>query len=352
MNEITIGDCKIGPAHAPFIIAEMSGNHNGSLEHALRLCDSAKAAGAHAIKLQTYTADTMTLDAGSAEFLISDPESLWHGMTLYQLYQQAATPWHWHEAIFRHCNDLGLIAFSTPFDASAVDFLEALQVPCYKIASLEILDLPLIRKAAATGKPLIISTGAATFAEIDEAVAAASSAGCSELLLFKCTSGYPTPCDQCHLRTLPHLAQSFGALVGLSDHTLGIGAAVASIALGACAIEKHIVYSRAEGGIDAAFSLEPAEFKALCSEALRAWQALGHIHYGATPSEKTSLSHRRTLYFVCALKSGDIITPEHIRAIRPGHGLPPKEFDHLIGRKVNRDVVRGEPVCWSAIEGV
>lgn len=346
MREITIANRKIGLQHPPFIIAEMSGNHNGSLERALRLVDAAKAAGADAVKLQTYTAETMTLDLNEGEFLISDPTSLWYGKTLYQLYQEAHTPWEWHGPIFQRCQELGLIFFSTPFDASAVDFLETFNVPCYKIASLEILDHPLIRKAASTGKPLIISTGASTLSEIEEAVSAATQAGCQDIMLFKCTSAYPTTPEHCNLRTIPHLADSFNTLVGLSDHTLGIGAAIASITLGACTIEKHLALSRAEGGVDAAFSLEPFEFRSLVTECTNAWKALGKIHYGMLDSERTSYSHRRSLYFGSDLKAGDIITPEHLRAIRPGSGLHPKEFSTLCGLKVAHDVKRGEPVRW------
>lgn len=350
MPDITIANRKIGPNHPPFIIAELSGNHHGSLECALKLVDAAKAAGAHAVKLQTYTPDTMTLDLSRNEFLITDKSSLWFGKTLYQLYQEAQTPWEWHEPIFQRCQKHGLIYFSSPFDSSAIDFLETLKVPCYKIGSLEIIDLPLIRKAAATKKPVILSTGAATLGEIDEAVMTARQAGCRDILLFKCTSAYPTPPEHCHLRTLPHLAASFGTPVGLSDHTLGIGAAIASIALGACAIEKHLTLSRKSGGVDAAFSLEPAEFSTLVQESMHAWQALGKVFYGKQASESTSYSHRRSLYFVQDMKAGETITPQHIRGIRPGLGLPPKEYDHLIGLKVSCDIKRGTPIRWESLK--
>ena len=350
MSEISIANRKIGLNHTPFIIAELSGNHNGSLENALKLVEAAKKAGAHAVKLQTYTPDTMTLDLNKNEFLIQDKESLWNGMTLYDLYKEAQTPWKWHKPIFQRCCELGLIYFSTPFDDSAVDFLEELNVPCYKIASLEIVDLPLIRKAASTKKPLIFSTGAATLGEIAEAVNTAREAGCKELMLFKCTSAYPTPPENCHLRTLPHLAASFDTPVGLSDHTLGIGAAIASIALGACAIEKHITLSREVGGVDAAFSLEPHEFKAMVNEVHRAWQALGRVFYGKTLSEGTSHFHRRSLYFVQDMREGEIITSKHVKAIRPGLGLPPKELEHVIGLKVRCNVNRGDPIAWSKLQ--
>jgi pseudaminic acid synthase len=350
MNELKIGPYSIGSGNPPFIVAEMSGNHNQSLERALMLVDAAKAAGAHAIKLQTYTADTMTLDIHEGEFLIEDKQSLWCGKSLYELYQEAYTPWEWHEPIFKRCHQLGMLGFSTPFDDSSVDFLEKLNVPCYKIASLEITDHRLIRKAALTGKPIMISTGAATIEEIDEAVSVVRKAENQNIILLKCTSAYPAPPDEINLRTIPHLANTFQTIVGLSDHTAGVGVAVASIAFGSCVIEKHLTLSRADGGVDAAFSLEPAEFTELTKESLRAWQALGQVQYGVTESEKTSLSHRRSLYFVKDLKAEETITPEHIQAIRPGFGLPTKEYDRLIGRQVSKDVKRGEAVKWDLIK--
>jgi pseudaminic acid synthase len=346
---IQIAHRQVGRGAAPFCIAEMSGNHNGSLEQALRIVDAAAQAGAHALKIQTYTADTMTLDLDEGEFHISDPGSLWAGTSLYRLYQQAMTPWEWHEPIFARARQLGMVPFSTPFDASAVDFLERLQVPCYKIASFENIDLPLIRKAAATGKPLIISTGMANAAELDEAVKAARGAGCRDLILLKCTSTYPASAENSNLLTIPHMRELYGCEIGLSDHTLGVGVAVASVALGASVIEKHFVLSRSEGGVDAAFSLEPHEFKSLVEESERAALALGKVSYGPTAAEEKSLQFRRSLYFVRDVRAGAVISAADVRAIRPGRGLPPKYLDVVIGRKVRGDVRRGSPVAWELL---
>ena len=347
---IQIGPHAIGPGHPPFVIAEMSGNHNGSLERALAIVDAIADSGAQALKLQTYTADTMTLDLAEREFLIDDPKSLWAGRTLYDLYREAHTPWDWHAPIFERARSRGLIAFSTPFDASAVDFLESLRVPLYKIASFENVDLPLIRRVAATGKPMIISTGLATIAEIAEAVAAARGAGCRDLVLLKCTSAYPASPADSHLRTIPHLRAAFGCEVGLSDHTLGNGAALASIALGATVIEKHVTLSRADGGVDSAFSLEPAELKQLVADAERARLALGDVHYGPGPNEFNSLRFRRSLYVVRAVGRGEPFTRENVRAIRPGLGLPPKHFDSVIGRCAARDIAAGTALAWDLID--
>lgn len=350
MPPISIGSYKIGTESPPFIVAEMSGNHNQSLQTALRLVDAAKAAGAHAVKLQTYTADTMTINMREGEFLISDPKSLWYGYSFYDLYQKAHTPWEWHAQIFAHCKKLGLIGFSTPFDATAVDFLESLDVPCYKIASLEIVDHPLIAKAASTGKPLMISTGGATLQEISEATEVAREAGCRDLILLKCTCSYPAPANEANLRTIPHLIKRFETPVGLSDHSLGIGVPIASVAFGACVIEKHLALSRKEGGVDAAFSLEPQELQQLVIESRRAWEALGEIQDGPTDSEKNLIPYRRSLYFVEQLKKGETISSKQIRAIRPGRGLHPKEFPNLMGKKALRDIKRGEPVSWDLID--
>ncbi|KTD24313.1 putative N-acetylneuramic acid synthetase (NeuB) [Legionella lansingensis] len=344
-----IGGVAVGSAAPPFIIAEMSGNHNQSLERALAIVDAIADSGAHALKLQTYTADTMTLDLAEREFFIEDPKSLWKGNSLYKLYEQAHTPWEWHEAIFKRAQTRGLVAFSTPFDATAVDFLESLDVPAYKIASFENTDLPLIRKVAATGKPVIISTGMATLAEIDEAVRTAREAGCQNLVLLKCTSSYPASPASSNLATIPHLKTLFHCEVGLSDHTLGIGAAVASVALGASVIEKHVTLSRAEGGVDAAFSLEPSELKQLVTETQTAWQALGQIQLGPTKEEQGSLVFRRTLYICEDLEAGDVLTSQNLRAIRPGYGLPPKFIDQLIGKRVARPVKRGTCMDWDLI---
>ena len=349
MDDICIGDTLIGSNHPPFIIAEMSGNHNQSLERALEIVEAAARAGVHALKLQTYTADTMTLDVEHGEFFIDDESSLWKGQSLYKLYQQAYTPWEWHKPIFDRCRELGLIAFSTPFDETAVDFLEELDVPCYKIASFENNHLPLIRKVASTGKPLILSTGMATVAELDEAVRTAREAGCRDLILLKCTSTYPASPEDSNLLTIPHMRDLFQCQVGLSDHTLGIGVAVASVALGATVIEKHFTLSRAEGGVDAAFSLEPHEMKLLVEETERAWQALGTISYGVTENEQKSLRFRRSIYVTRDIKAGEKLTKENIRVIRPGFGLAPKYYEIVLGKVVNRDVEKGTPLSWDLI---
>lgn len=337
---------EIGPGSPPFIIAEMSGNHNQSLERALALVEAAAAAGAHALKLQTYTADTITIDVKADGFVVADPGNLWAGATLHHLYQLAHTPWEWHEPIFKRCRELGMLAFSTPFDESAVDFLETLDPPCYKIASFENIHLPLIRKAAATGKPLIISTGMASVAELDDAVRAAREAGCERLVLLKCTSTYPANPENTNILTIPHLRQLFNCEVGLSDHTMGIGVAVASVALGATVIEKHFTMRRSDGGVDSAFSMEPEEMAALARETKQAWQALGKVSYGPTPSEMKSLQFRRSLYIVADLQPGDTLSNENLRAIRPGLGLPPKHLEGLFGKKVNRSIKRGTPMSW------
>ena len=344
-----IENCMIGAGHAPFIIAEMSGNHNQSLDRALAIVDAIAASGAQALKLQTYTADTMTLDLKEREFFISDPKSLWKGNSLYQLYQDAHTPWQWHRPIFERARAKGLIAFSTPFDASAVDFLESLNVPAYKIASFENTDLPLIRRVAATGKPMIISTGMATVAEIDDAVRTARQAGCRHLVLLKCTSSYPADPASSNLAAIASLRTMFDCEVGLSDHTMGIGAAVASVALGARVIEKHVTLSREEGGVDSAFSLEPHELQQLVSETRVAWQSLGEPLLGPTEAELNSLVFRRTLYVCEDLRPGDVLTPANLRAIRPGLGLPPKFLDQLLGKRVTRAVHRGTPMSWDLI---
>lgn len=338
-----------GANAGPFIIAEMSGNHNQSLERALAIVEAAARAGAHALKIQTYTADTMTLDIDSAEFRIDDPGSLWRGKSLYKLYQEAYTPWEWHKPIFDHCQKLGIIGFSTPFDETAVEYLESLDVPCYKVASFEMTDLPLIRKIAATGKPMIISTGMANIAEIEEAVRAARGAGCADIVLLKCTSTYPASPADSNLLTIPHMRELFKCQIGLSDHTMGIGVAVAGVALGATVVEKHFTLSRAEGGVDSAFSLEPAEFAMLVDETRRAWQGLGGIHYGQTGAEKKSLIFRRSLYIAQDMQAGDTFTPDNLRIIRPGLGLPPKYYEVFLGKKIARPAARGTPVTWDLL---
>ena len=349
MQEIVIGGRCIGREHPPFVIAEMSGNHNQSLERALEIVGAASRAGAHALKLQTYTADTMTLDLKEGEFFIEDPKSIWKGNSLYQLYQQAYTPWEWHGPIFERCRELGLICFSTPFDESAVDFLQTLDVPCYKIASFENTDLPLIRRVAATGKPMIVSTGMASLAELDETVAAAREAGCRELVLLKCTSTYPASPENSNLLTIPHLRQTFGCEVGLSDHSMGTGVAVAAVALGASVIEKHFTLKRSDGGVDSTFSLEPAELSVLVADSKSAWQSLGGVSYGATPGEVPSLKFRRSLYLVEDLRAGETLTRENLRAIRPGLGLPAKHLELFLGKKVSRDVKKGTPLDWNLL---
>ena len=347
---MNIGRREVGPGQPPFIVAELSGNHNRSLDRALELVDAAANAGAHGVKLQTYTADTMTLDIREGDFLISDPDSLWHGRTLYDLYDEAHTPWEWHKTIFERCRERGVVGFSTPFDATAVDFLEELDVPCYKIASFENTDLPLIRRVASTGKPVIISTGMASLEELGETVAAAREAGCTDLLLLKCTSAYPASPDAANLRTIPDLRERFNVHVGLSDHTMGLGVSLASVALGATFIEKHFTLSRADGGVDSAFSLEPEEMRALVEESGKAWEALGKVNYELTEKEKKSISFRRSLYFVRDLRAGELLAEGDFRAIRPGGGLPPKHYDQIIGKKIKRDVKAGTATTLDLIE--
>jgi pseudaminic acid synthase len=346
---VNIGGHLVGENYPPFIIAEMSGNHNQSLKKALQIMDAVAQTGAHAIKLQTYTADTITLDIKEGDFFIEDEDNLWRGRSLYDLYKEAYTPWEWHEAIFKRCRELGMIAFSTPFDETAVDFLETLDVPCYKIASFENTDLPLIRRVAATGKPMIISTGMASVAEIDETVRVAREAGCEDLILLKCTSSYPASPEESNLLTIPHMRKLFDCPVGLSDHTMGIGAAVASVALGACLIEKHFTLSRADGGVDAAFSMEPEEMRQLVIETERAWQALGRISYSPGEQESKSLKFRRSLYIAKDMVAGEVLTPENLRIVRPGYGLEPKYYDVLLGKKINRAVKKGTPLSWDLI---
>lgn len=340
---------KIGPGEPPYLIAEMSANHNGSLDRALHIVNEAAQAGADAIKLQTYTADTMTLKVDAPGFVIDDPDSLWHGRHLYDLYEDAHTPWDWHKPIIEHARQLGLACFSSPFDETAVDFLEGLNVPAYKIASFELVDLPLIRKVAATGKPMIMSTGMASLAEIDDAVRTAQDAGNRSLVLLKCTSTYPASPENTNIATIPHLRQAFGTHVGLSDHTMGCGVSVAAVALGAVLIEKHFTLARAEGGLDSAFSMEPHELRQLREEADRAALAIGRIAYGGGLAEKTSKSHRRSLYITRDLKAGEMIDQSAIRAIRPGSGLPPKFLDMMLGKTVKRDVAKGTPVSWELL---
>jgi N-acetylneuraminate synthase len=346
---IKIGSREIGPHQRPYLIAEMSGNHNQSLERALAIVDAAADAGADAIKLQTYTAETMTLNVRQPGFVIDDPKSLWSGRQLYELYQEAHTPWEWHRPIMERATSHGLHCFSTPFDESAVDFLESLDVPAYKVASFENTDLPLIQTVARTGKPMIISTGMASVAEIDEAVRVAHAAGARDLVLLKCTSTYPASPKNTNLRTIPHFRDLFGCEVGLSDHTLGVGVAVAAVALGATVIEKHFTLSRSDGGIDSVFSLEPDEFRSMSVETDRAWQALGMVSYGPTEAERPSLQFRRSLYVAQDIVAGEAFTTTNLRRIRPGNGLECKYYDLLLGRRLVRAARKGEPVAWNMV---
>ncbi len=346
---IKINNKKIGRGCAPFIIAEMSGNHNQSLSKALDIVDAAAKAGSHALKLQTYTADTITLDVKKGDFFISDKDSPWSGNSLHDLYKQAYTPWEWHKPIMQRASDLGMICFSSPFDESAVDFLEDLNVPAYKIASFENNHLPLIKKAASTGKPIIISTGMATVSEIHEAVVAARESGCKDLILLKCTSTYPATPESSNILTIPHMRELFDCEVGLSDHTMGVGTSIAAVAHGATVIEKHFTISRDNGGVDSTFSLEPNELELLVIETKRAFESLGKISYGIVGEEEKSKIFRRSLYIAEDMNSGDIFTKDNLRIVRPGEGLKPKYYDKVLGRKVNCDVKKGHPVSWGLL---
>jgi pseudaminic acid synthase len=343
MKAIQIGSQQVGLEHPPFIIAEMSGNHNQSLERALEIVDAAATAGAHAIKLQTYTADTMTLNVDHDDFKVNDPNSLWYGRHLYELYEEAHTPWEWHKPIMERAAEHGMLCFSSPFDATAVDFLETLNVPAYKIASFENTDVNLIRKVCATGKPVIISTGMASLEDLQLMVNTLREAKCENFMLLKCTSAYPASPADANLKTMPHMGEMMGCQVGLSDHTMGVGVSLAAVALGATVIEKHFCLSREEGGVDSAFSLEPHELKILVEESEKVWQSLGRVQYKTAEVEGNSKQVRRSIYFVKDMKAGDKITEDCIRCIRPGFGLAPKWYDKLIGQRVSKDVVRGEP---------
>ncbi|ETO94525.1 pseudaminic acid synthase [Legionella oakridgensis] len=349
---IQIGDYIISKKNAPFIIAEMSGNHNQSLEKALAIVDAAADAGAHALKLQTYTADTMTLNANHDDFKILDKNSLWYGRHLYDLYGEAHTPWEWHQPIFERARKHGLVCFSTPFDESAVDFLEQFNVPAYKIASFENTDVRLLEKVASTRKPVIISTGMASLDDLRLMTETLRQFGCNNFILLKCTSAYPASPLDANIKTIPHLAEMFDCEVGLSDHTMGIGVPIAAVALGAVVIEKHFCLSRAEGGVDASFSLEPQELKLLVEETERAWQALGRVHYQPSQTEEKSKQFKRSIYFTKDMKAGDIITEDCIRCIRPGYGLPPKYWLSIVGKKVNNDVCAGTKTDWSLLSSI
>ncbi|MGH1338214.1 MAG: pseudaminic acid synthase [Aureispira sp.] len=344
MESIEINNKKIG--EKPFIIAEMSGNHNQSLDRAMAIVEAAAKAGADAIKLQTYTADTMTLKGA---WVIEEEESLWKGIELHDLYKMAYTPWEWHQPIFERAKELGMIAFSSPFDATAVDFLETLDAPLYKIASFENTDHPLLKKVAQTGKPVIMSTGAANLSDIDEAVRVLRENGCTELVLLKCTSTYPASPETTNLATIPHLQQIFDCPVGLSDHTMGVGAAIASVALGACVIEKHFTLSRADGGVDSAFSIEPEELKTLVIESERAFKALGKVQYGIQNAEKNSKQFKRSIYLAKDIKAGDVLSMDHLKVIRPGFGLEPKYLDVVLNKTIHQDIKAGTPLTWELL---
>jgi N-acetylneuraminate synthase len=347
---IEIAERNIGKEYKPFIIAEMSGNHNHSLERALQIVEAASKAGVHALKLQTYTADTMTLDISEGDFYIDDPNSLWHGKSLYELYQQAYTPWEWHEPIFDKCRELGLIYFSTPFDFTAVDFLEELDVPCYKIASFENTDIPLLKKVAKTGKPVIMSTGMATLEELEESVQTIKDNGCKDIILLKCTSSYPASPANANILTIPDMKQKFpDCEIGLSDHTMGIGVSIASVALGSTIIEKHFTLSRNDGGVDAVFSMEPDEMKLLVDEVEKAWLSLGKASYELTEKEKASMIFRRSLYIAKNIKAGEVFTEKNLRSIRPGLGLKPKYYEQIFGKKAKIDIKKGTPSSWDLI---
>lgn len=346
---INIFGRKIGQDYPPFVIAEMSGNHNQSFERAIEIVDAAADAGAHAIKLQTSSPDGLTLDVDSPDFKILDKNSLWHGRSLYELYQEAVTPWEWHAGIFEHCRKRGIIAFSSPFELKAVDFLETLGAPCYKIASFELVDTQLVRRAAQTGKPLIMSTGMATLSEIETAVNVARGAGNNQIILLKCTSTYPAQPITSNLRTITHLREAFGTQVGLSDHTMGVGVPCAAIAFGATVIEKHFTLARKDGGVDAAFSLEPYELRLLVEETERAWQALGKVQYGGTEDEKGSIKFRRSIYISQNLNVGDTLTADNMRIVRPGFGIAPMYYEMLLGRKVNRPLSKGTAMSWDYV---
>jgi pseudaminic acid synthase len=344
-----IGNIKIGLDNKPFIIAEMSGNHNQSLDRAIAIVKAAAKSGAHALKLQTYKPDTITLNINKNEFVINDKESLWNGKTLYNLYKEAYTPWEWHETIIKEANQLGMLCFSSPFDNTAVDFLEELNVPAYKIASFENVHIPLIRKVSSTGKPIIVSTGMASIADIDKIVKTLRESGCKDYLLLKCTSTYPASPKDSNILTIPHMRELFKCEIGLSDHTMGLGTAIAAISHGATVIEKHFTLNRADGGVDSDFSMEPDEMSQLVVESERAWKSLGIISYGPTKKEKSSMIFRRSLYIAEDLLEGEILDEKNLRIVRPGYGLDPYYYDILIGQSIKKNVKKGTPMSWDLI---
>lgn len=349
IKPIAIGGRTISALDRPYLIAELSGNHNGSLDRAIKIVEAAAESGADAVKLQTYRADTMTLNLNKPDFVIKDEKSLWNGRQLFELYEEAHLPWEWHSPLMKRANELGIQCFSTPFDDTAVDFLESLDVPAYKIASFECTDLPLIQKVSRTGKPIIISCGMATLSEIDDAVRTARQHGSSQIVLLKCTSTYPASPENTNVSTIPHMRSTFDCEVGLSDHTMGCGTAIAAIALGARVIEKHFTLNRADGGVDSTFSMEPREFSMLRTEADRAWQAIGEVTYGNTAAEQKSLAFRRSLYIAKDMQAGETLTHENLRTIRPGYGLPPKFLESLLGKRIGRDAQAGTPVSWDLL---
>jgi len=349
-NVVNLNGTRVGEGYKPYIVAELSGNHNQCLERALELVNAVAKAGAQAVKLQTYTADTMTLDISVGEFFIEDKGSIWRGKSLYQLYKEAHTPWEWHKTIMERCKELGLAFFSTPFDSTALEFLESLDVPFYKIASPENVDIPLIKKVAKTGKPLIISTGMANLSELYEIIDTARSSGCKDLILMKCTSAYPALPTEINLKTIRHMMELFNLPVGLSDHTLGIGVPVAAVALGASVIEKHFTLDRTDGGVDSEFSLEPYELNLLCSEALRAWQAIGEVNYEVTTQEAKNRKYRRSIYVIDDVRMGEFFSKKNIRVIRPALGLAPKHYEKVLGRRASKDSKRGEPLSWDHLD--
>ena len=348
MSQIEIAGRPIGPDHSPYVIAELSANHNGKLQTAMCIVEEAKKAGANAVKLQTYKPDTITLDCNSEDFKISG--GLWDGRTLYELYEEAHMPWSWHKPLFDHAQKLGITIFSSPFDNSAVDLLEDLNAPAYKIASFEVVDLPLIKYVANTGKPMIISTGMASAEEIAEAIEAAREGGCEELAILHCVSGYPAPAADYNLRTISNMIERFGLVTGLSDHTLDNTTAITSVALGASIIEKHFTLDRSGGGPDDSFSLEPADLTALCRDAKTAWQAMGLVDYGRKSSEQGNAKFRRSLYFVKNIQEGEIITTDAVRSVRPGFGMPPKYLPAVIGKRARKNIMAGTPVSASLID--
>lgn len=344
--EINIGKYTIGSDNKPFIIAEMSGNHNQSLERALQIVDAAADAGAHALKIQTYTADTITLNARTDDFMINDKNSIWYGRNLYDLYQEAYTPWEWHKPIFNRAIEKGMVAFSSPFDETAVDFLEELNVPCYKIASFENTHFPLIKKVIETGKPFIISTGVATLSDLHDLNTFLTENNAQNYILLKCTSTYPASPENTNIRTIPHMAELFNCQVGLSDHTMGIGVSIAAIALGARVIEKHFTLDRNDGGVDSSFSLEPSELKALVQETERAFLSLGKVNYTLSDKELKSREHKRSIYISSDIKTGELFTQKNTKVVRPAFGLAPKYHEAILGKVASKDIIAGTPLSW------